>query len=151
MDIGLLVTFLAALAAQRRWLLCHDSRGRLGALLLLCWAVVSMAWCVLAKSWLVAVMTTTDLAIAVTCMVLLQREASWRAQLVGIVSMALMPAHFVMSMTQGGFDWTAYALILNAGFVVQCAVAGGWIDGLVIRIAGFRDRSGAGLHRDRGR
>lgn len=72
-----------------------------------------------------------NLFVASIALVLVTRDpARIDARLVGGLSMAIMPAHWIMSVSNGTADWTIYAWSCNAVFVLQCLVAGGWFDGV---------------------
>lgn len=127
MDLGILVTGLAA------WAAFLFGRGVwLRHLLLLSWSVALIEW--LAVAWMPTVVLTNalmDLAIAGMALARVTHDpARVDAKLVGGISMALMPAHWVVSATQGRIVWPLYAVACNAGFVLQCLIVGGWLDGL---------------------
>jgi len=105
------------------------------------------------KSEYVLGMASIDLAIAVVALVRFTQDTSKReAQIVGALSMAMMPAHFIMAASHGAADWTLYASACNAIFVLQCLTAGGWLDGLGRGIAGIWNRVHPVRHlRDGGR
>lgn len=82
-----------------------------------------------------------NMAIAgVALLIVTRNPARYEARIVGGVSMAIMPAHWIMSVSSGGADWTIYAAACNIGFAFQCLVAGGWLDGLGRRIGRFFTR-----------
>lgn len=62
------------------------------------------------------------------------------AKVIGNLSMMLMPAHFIMSASLGKVNWTLYASACNIVFILQCLVAGGWLDGVGRCITRFVDR-----------
>lgn len=65
--------------------------------------------------------------------------------------MALMPAHWIMSVSQGEANWLLYATICNAAFVVQCFIVRGWLDGVGRSVGAFIARlSPVRLFRDGG-
>lgn len=126
-DIGLFVTGAAVLLAY------HNGRGVwLRRLLLISWAAMFGATMVGAPmSAVVFLMSIMDGAIAATSLVICTRDPSrYDARAVGMVSMAMMPAHWVMAATHGAPDWTLYAAACNGGFVFQCLIAGGWLNGV---------------------
>jgi hypothetical protein len=91
-----------------------------------------------------------NIMIAGIALVLVTRDNSRvDAKITGGFSMAIMPAHWVMSVTTGAPDWTLYAYSCNAVFIVQCLVAGGWLNGLGRCLAGFFARLRP-VHRLRG-
>lgn len=131
-DIGILVTGIAAGTAFV-W-----GRGKwLRHLLLLSWASIAVAATGGAQmSTIVFLMTMMDLIIAGTAVSIVTHDPKRNdARIVGAVSMALMPAHWVVAMTQGEIDWTLYASAVNAAFVIQCLIVRGWLDGLGRSIA----------------
>lgn len=64
------------------------------------------------------------------------------ARTVGGISMALMPAHWTVSMAGGLSDlgWMLYAGACNAAFVLQCLIVRGWLDGVGRSIGRFVGR-----------
>lgn len=83
------------------------------------------------RSIVVAGMASIDLVVAMIALVRLTQNPDKReAQVVGGLSMGLMPTHFIMAASQGHADWTLYVSACNAVFVLQCLVAGGWLDGV---------------------
>lgn len=61
-------------------------------------------------------------------------------RVVGFLSLLSMFPHFAMSASEGALNWTFYAWSCNMIYIAQCLVAGGWLDGLGRRIAGFFGR-----------
>lgn len=135
MDAGILVTGLALVAclfAGERWYL----KGALFA----AWTtgvLVSGAY----MATVVLTQALLDFGIAgVALAVTLHNPMRIDARVVGFISMATMPAHFIMSATHGNWDWTLYAAYCNAGFVLQCLTVGGWLDGVGRGISRFVSR-----------
>jgi len=131
-DAGLLVTgFSAAMC------LAYGKGTWLRRVLFLAWlggAALAMAGQV--NSVIVAGMASIDLIVAMIALVRFTQDNQKReAQIVGGLSMCLMPAHFIMAASHGRADWTLYASACNAVFVLQCLVAGGWLDGVGRSIA----------------
>lgn len=149
MDIGLLVTGAAVILAY------HKGRGTwLRRLLLISWAASFGATLANAPmSSTVFMMTVMDGLIAGVALTICTRDPNrYDARAVGAVSMAMMPAHWVMAATQGAPNWTLYAAACNAGFVFQCLIAGGWLDGMGRSVGRlFRWRGPSNSVRDRGR
>lgn len=145
MDIGIIITGLAAFAVLA------FGRGKwLRHLLFLSWSTVALAAASgMAMSTIVFAMTVLDISIAGAAVIIAtDNPPRYDARAVGAVSMALIPAHCAMSITQGAADWTLYAAACNAGFVLQCLIVGGWLDGLVSGFSRFFGRSSR-LHRVR--
>lgn len=72
-----------------------------------------------------------NLFLAGMALIIVTRDATRRdAQVVGGLSMAIMPAHWIMSISSGAADWTIYAWSCNTVFVLQCLTSGGWFDGV---------------------
>ena len=133
-DIGIVITGIAAFIAFI-W-----GRGRwMRHALFLSWAVVAVIGAIGAdKAETVFTLAAMDLAIAgVALFVVTADETRTDAKIVGAISIALMPAHVIMSATHGIADWTLYASALNAGFVLQCLIVRGWLDGLGRTARGF--------------
>ena len=72
-----------------------------------------------------------DVCIATSAYYLWSEHESQRARIVGFLSLVKLFAHFGISAGFGTGDWFLYAIMVNAGFVLQCLVAGGLILGLV--------------------
>lgn len=145
-DPGLLVTGLfAALAC---W------RGRHAAfrgMLPIAWCVCALAGTTLPMSWAVAVFAIVDLIISGVCLIFWTLEHDQRARVIGGLSMALMPCHFIFSALHGWFDWVLYASILNTAFVLQCLTATGGLDGVGRWFGGIYGRLVPASLRARGR
>jgi len=126
-DVGLAATgFAAAICVaygRGRWLRCILFTAWL------CGALVAMTGP--SRSVMVASLAAIDLAVALVALVRFTQDPAKRAaQLVGLLSLTLMPAHFIMALSRGQADWTLYASACNAVFVLQCLTAGGWLDGV---------------------
>lgn len=142
LDLGLIVCGIAAALAiigakLHREDRADQGRGRWQALwlphlMLAIWAtsmVGKIAQATMASVVFMAVVA--DLVIAGAAVSIVTHDPKRiDARLVGGISMALMPAHWAMSMSQGQANWTLYAAGCNAGFVLQCLIVGGWLDGL---------------------
>lgn len=133
MDIGLLATGLASatcLDCRNPWV----SRMLFGA-----WvagAVVAMASAGISTVVLTAALI--DMVIALVSLAFFTRDTSRHdAQIVGALSLSIMPAHFIMAASQGAANWLLYVSCCNAVFVLQCLVAGGRLDGVGRGIADF--------------
>jgi hypothetical protein len=134
LDIGLLITAIAALLAfGRGW----GDLGRVGWMrqtLVVAWLSGGLA--ILTEQpmptvvFLTAMMDFTIAGVAVA--ILMNDPTRSDARIVGTISLALMPAHFVVSANHGlpSFPWALYAATCNGAFVVQCLITGGWLDGL---------------------
>lgn len=126
-DLGLLFTGAAAVAAFA------FGRGTwLRHILLIAWlTVVLQALVDVRAAFVVFTMAMLDLTIAGTALIRYTQDRTRQdARIVGGLSMALMPAHFVMSATAGRVDWGLYASVCNLVFVLQCLIVGGWLDGV---------------------
>ena len=124
-DLGLLITgFAVALSFRGR---C----GWLRALIIASW-LLAVATSGGDKAGVVLSAALADLVKALAAVLLLAAGAE-RAEvrLVGLLSLALFPAHLAMSVTHGAPSWFLYASAVNAVFVAQCLIVGGWLDGLV--------------------
>ena len=148
-DLGLLVTGIAALIAFL-W-----GRGKsLRPLLLVSWAVAFMGSALdVNMATTVFMLAAMDLIIAGAALLIVTHDPSRTdAKIIGGISMALMPAHFTMSAAHGAADWTIYAAALNAGFVLQCLIVRGWMDGVGRTANRFWNRLvPVHLHRNGGR
>lgn len=148
-DIGFLATGAAVLAAligsNANWL-WRVLAASWGIVLLISLAGANMAETVLA-------MTLMDFTIAVVSLSIATFDRSrFDARAIGMTSIAMMPGHWVMSVSHGAPDWTLYMAACNGGFVFQCLVAGGWLNGVGRRIHRFFDRGDrAGPIRNGGR
>lgn len=133
-DVGVLATEAAVLPAFA------FGRGIwLRHLLLISWTMSAAEF--LAQTPMATVVfsyTMMDLTIAGAALGRVTHDpARTDAKLIGAVSMALMPAHWIVSAAQGHVNWPLYAAGCNAGFVLQCLIVGGWLDGLGRRTARF--------------
>jgi len=148
-DIGTLVTGLMAAACLAWGRSVWIARALFAAWLVT--AITSAAGAGVSMTVLFA--SSLDLAIAVVALVRFTQDTAKRdAQIVGALSMCMMPAHFIMAASYGRADWTLYASACNAIFVLQCLTAGGWLDGLGRGIAGIWHRVHPVRHlRDGGR
>lgn len=154
MDLGLLTTGIFAIVAfgwgKGKW----QGRGTwLRRLLLLSWVLVTLE--VIAGAYmatLVLTMATIDISIAGAALTISTHDSMrYDARAVGLISMALMPAHWIMSATHGALDWTLYASLCNAGFVLQCLIVRGWLDDVGRSTGGFFARLRVvRMHRDGG-
>jgi hypothetical protein len=89
-------------------------------------------------SFMVTTMALLDLLSAAVALGRVHHDPhNYRARFIGFVSMALMPLHWIISVTQGDVSWVLYAAIVNAGFVAQCLTLMGWFDGVGRSIRGF--------------
>ena len=145
-DIGVIVTgfcVLSCLLAGRDTWLC-------GALALSWSATAVMVMAGAGKDVFVLAFSALDMLIALTSLTRFTLDHSNHgAQVVAGMSLAMMPPHFLMSASLGNVNWTLYASACNLVFVLQCLVAGGWLDGVGRRIADFRGRFRS-VHRLRG-
>jgi hypothetical protein len=136
-DIGILVTGVVATA-------CFVfGRGKwLRHVLMIAWLVTALeAFFGVGRSFVVLTLALLDLTIAGTAVIRVTHDPSRiDARTVGGLSMALMPAHFVMSVSLGNVNWTLYAVACNLVFILQCLTAGGWLDGMGRSIAGILRR-----------
>lgn len=131
-DLGIIITGVSAGVC-----LAYGKGMWLRRVLFLAWlAGVGLAELAQVRSVTVAGMASIDLIVAMIALVRFTQDNHKReAQIVGGLSMCLMPAHFVMAASRGHADWTLYASACNAVFVLQCLVAGGWLDGVGRSIA----------------
>lgn len=139
MDIGVMITGIAAFAAL------GFGRGKwLRHLLFISWATIALASVMgMTMSTIVFCMAMLDITIAGAAVIIATHDpARYDARAIGTVSMALIPAHWTMSITQGAADWTLYAAACNAGFVFQCLIIGGWLDGVASFFGRFFRRLG---------
>jgi hypothetical protein len=135
-DSGILVTGAAMVVAfgwgRGKWLR-HMLALAWTIALLLSLAKANMASTVLAAAVMDFLLAGVALSIATN------DPSRIDARAVGGISMAKMPAHWVMSVSSGSASWFLYAVACNAGFVLQCLIVRGWMDGLgraVARIVG---------------
>ncbi len=73
-------------------------------------------------------------------------ECSRRAQVVGMISIAkimVSMAYVSGDLTANG--WVIFAWVINGAFVLQCAVAGGMLNGMAERLVHRVDRATGGL------
>jgi len=148
-DAGLAITGIAAAAC-----LAYGRGQWLRRVLFAAWLAGSLLAVVAqAKSVSVFGMASIDLAVALVALVRFTQDPAKReAQIVGLLSAAAMPSHFIMAASHGSGNWTLYASVCNAIFVLQCLTAGGWLDGLGRGIAGIWHRVHPVRHiRDGGR
>lgn len=139
LDPGILVTGIAAWAAflWRRgvWIWREpdlEHKFWLRHMLLLLWAVITVE--TVARAYMATVVATQaimDLAVAGTALaVATHNPARVDARIIGGISMALMPLHWTMAFFHGKPNWALYAIICNMGFIAQCLILGGWLDGV---------------------
>lgn len=153
MDAGLVLTVLALVACLARSAVKRRD-PTLPCVLLSLWAT-SLALAAADAQMATFVFTAALLNLAVSGIALalvIRDPGRMDARAVGGLSLAIMPAHFVMSASNGTANWTIYAWACNVIYIAQCLVAGGWLDGLGRRVAGlvsrlrpvslFRGRSG---------
>lgn len=141
MDVGLTLTALAGLLGMGRAV--HKRRDiALPSVLLAVWTVpVALLAAEARMATFVFTAAVLNLAIAGLALLIVTRDPSrYDARTVGGLSMAIIPAHWIMSVSSGGADWTIYALACNIVFATQCLVAGGWFDGLGRRARRFFSR-----------
>jgi len=139
-DLGLLITGLAAAAA---FLL---GRGKwLRNLLFISWLMMAVESLTgVSMAGVVFSMTIMDMIIAGAALAVSTNDPSrYDARAVGAISMAMMPAHWIMAATQGGGNWVLYAAAANAGFVLQCLIVGGWLNGVGRRLGRLVGRDGS--------
>lgn len=136
-DIGIILTGIIAVACFL------FGRGEwLRHVLLMSWLVtLSESLGGVSRDLTVLTMAVLDLTVAGVALARVTHDPTRRdAQVVGGLSMALMPAHFVISASLGNVNWTLYASACNLVFILQCLTAGGWLDGMGRGITGFVDR-----------
>lgn len=149
MDAGIVATGLV-LGATLIW----GRSVRLRVLLALMWLTGFFGYALGADmASLVLAAAMMDLVIVLIATAIVTNDPSRvDARAVGVVSLAMMPAHWIMSATKGAPDWTAYALACNIGFVLQCLIVGGWLDGVARSARRFLGRIvPVSLFRGRGR
>lgn len=131
-DVGILFTGMAAAVC-----LAYGKGIWLRRVLFIAWlASMLLAMMGQTRGVVVAGMASIDLIVAMIALVRFTQDNHKReAQIVGGLSMCLMPAHFIMAASHGRADWTIYISACNAVFVLQCLVAGGWLDGVGRSIA----------------
>ena len=124
-DIGIFITGLAGAGA------IVFGRGTwIRHLLAMAWVMTAIeALAGMTKDAVVFSIAMVDLVIAGAALIRwLEDDTRTDARIIGGVSIALMPAHFVMSASQGAVPWWLYASICNVAFVLQCLIIGGWLD-----------------------
>lgn len=131
MDIGFLVTGAAVMIT-----LNNGRASWLWRALLASWlAILSVSLLGANMAETVLAMTLLDLSIALVALFIATRDPSrYEARAIGMTSIAMMPGHFVMSVSHGAPDWALYMAACNGGFVFQCLIAGGWLNGVGRRI-----------------
>jgi len=119
--------------------LIHGRCTVLQMMLLASWAggiVLSMAGVDMAAT--VFALATADMILALASVAILSVDnARSDARMVGLLSIALFPAHWAMSASSGAASWPIYAGCVNAVFVAQCIIVGGFMDGMVARFDSF--------------
>lgn len=133
-DPGLLITGIAASAAML------FGKGRImRRAIFASWLISLITFTFDApKSVVVLNLSLMDLLIAWASILAVHRNnLRLDARLIGGISLALMPLHFVMSATSGGANWLLYASVCNAAFVIQCLIVGGWADDVARRVLRF--------------
>lgn len=139
LDPGLILTGIAVLVAFG-W-----GRGTwLRNLLLMSWAA-TVAGVAMGADMPAIVFTAAmmDFIVAGTSAIIVMNDHSRDdARTVGVISIALMPAHLCVSIYEGLTyeGWVLYAGACNAAFVAQCLIVRGWLDGLGRAIARFFGR-----------
>lgn len=124
-DAGIFITGLAGAAA-----FVFGKGTWIRHLLAMAWAMTTIeALLGATKDAVVFSLAMVDLIIAGAALIRwLQDDSRTDARIIGGISIMLMPAHFVMSASQGAVSWWLYASICNAAFVLQCLIIGGWLD-----------------------
>lgn len=139
-DLGLLVTGVAAAAVFL------TGRGRwLRNLLFISWLMMVVeAFMGVSMAGVVFSMTMMDMLIAGAAVAIATNDPTrYDARAVGVISMAMMPAHWVMAVSNGAPNWMLYAAACNAGFVLQCLIVGGRLNGVGRRLGRLVNRNGA--------
>lgn len=139
-DLGLIVTGVAAASAFL------FGRGRwLRNLLFISWLMMAVESLMgVSMAGVVFSMTMMDMIIAGAAVAVATNDPTrYDARAIGAISMALMPAHWVMAATHGAPNWVLYAAACNAGFVLQCLIVGGWLNGVGRRLGRLFGRDGA--------
>jgi hypothetical protein len=144
-DLGILITGIAAFIAFGWGKGRMRGRGkRLRHMLLLAWTAAAIGALMGADMpTAVFIATMMDFTIAgVALAITIHDPCRVDARTVGGISMALMPAHWVVSMAGGvsDFGWALYAGGCNAFFVIQCLIVRGWLDGVGRSIGRFVGR-----------
>lgn len=94
----------------------------------------------LRHSYAPGALAVVDVMIALVSLAIWTEHRDRRAQVVGLISITLLCCHWGYAATRGGGGWGIYALILNAGFMAQCFVAGGGWYGVAHFLDRFRGR-----------
>jgi hypothetical protein len=138
MDYGLVLTGCITLAGILRCVLRHRD-PTLPSVLLSLWGVsFALVGAGARMSTFVFCAATLNMIVAGIALIIVTRKPTrLDARIVGGLSLAIMPAHWVMSVSGGTANWTVYALSCNIVFISQCLVAGGWLDGVGRRVAGL--------------
>lgn len=90
----------------------------------------------------VLMMILMDLVIAVTALITVTIDPARNdAKVAGFIAISMMPAHFIVSATQGAIDWQFYAIVCNVAFILQCSASTGALDVLGRSIGSFFSRS----------
>ena len=107
--------------------------------LMIAWLVAAMeAFVGVGRSFIVLTLALLDMMIAGTALIRVTHDPTRvDTKTIGGLSMAMMPAHFIMSASLGNVNWTLYAAACNFVFILQCLTAGGWLDGMGRSIAGI--------------
>lgn len=124
-DIGILATGIAAALA-----LVLGRGVWLRHLLAIAWTMVTIETLAgVPKDAMVFSIAVTDLVIALAALARATQDRSRiDARWIGAISLLLMVAHWLMSVSQGLPPWWLYASIVNIGFILQCLIIGGWLD-----------------------
>lgn len=124
-DLGIFITGIVAAPA-----FVYGRGTWLRHLLAMAWVMTTIETLAgVSKDAVVFSITMADLVIAGAALIRVTQDPTRTgAKVVGGISMALMPAHWFMSASQGLPPWWAYASICNAAFVLQCLIIGGWLD-----------------------
>lgn len=141
MDFGIGLTGLAlAVCLVRSALKKRDPT--LPCVLLALWTAALALWAAEARmATFVFSAAMLNLMIAGVAVVMATHEPGRiDTRVVGFLSLLSMPLHFGMSASEGALNWKFYAWSCNVIYITQCLVAGGWLDGLGRRIAGFFGR-----------
>ena len=138
MDYGLVLTGLLAAAGVVRCALKSRDLSLPCVLVSLWGASLALVAADARMSTFVFCAAMLNMIVSGIALVIVTRHP-WRmdARIVGGLSLAIMPAHWIMSVSKGDGDWTIYALSCNFVFTMQCLVSGGWLDGMGRRAAGL--------------
>jgi hypothetical protein len=141
MDLGLTLTAVAC-ALGLGWAVRKQRDLTLPVMLAALWGAsvgLSAAGAKMATFVFTAVMM--NLLVGFVALLILIREPNRAdARFIGGLAMAIMPAHFIMSATNGQANWTIYAWSCNIVYILQCLVAGGWLDWLGRSLGGIITR-----------